>query len=225
MAFGLQFTNNSNVVTLDSEFARLCVLCSGRFAPTQESGLGSVTSFPFTITSQEPPLVFVRPDAVSRLSGLGLCKVFGSPGAWTGFYVRAVDSNSAQPNGKWFAGAFMAKPTATYGMRIWDGSSNLLFDSGTAAAVFSRVYQNWTYVRSDTVGPNIRNFYSVAFNAAPNEYMLINNFGMSLVAGNQPGRQLWSIWDFPNSTLYALTVSTSNPNAFYLPALFAKMNS
>ncbi|MDH0749538.1 hypothetical protein N5D61_24745 [Pseudomonas sp. GD03842] len=223
MSFGLQFINTSNVVTLDSEFARLSVLCSGRYLPNSESGVASITSFPFTITSQEPPLVFVRPDTVNAQAGLGLCKIYGQPGAWTGFYVRTVGNGYAPPNGSWFAAAFMAKPTASFGLRLWDGGSNLIFDSGTPAAVFTRAYQNWSYVGSDSLAANIRNFYSVPFSSAPNEYMLINNFSMNMVSGNQPGRQLWTIWDFPNSILYAMTVATSNPNAFYLPALFAKM--
>ena len=61
MSYGLSFINNNQVV-IDSEFARLTVICSGRYAPTQESGLGSVTYFPRVITSAEPPLVFCRPD-------------------------------------------------------------------------------------------------------------------------------------------------------------------
>jgi hypothetical protein len=54
--------------------------------------------------------------------------------------------------------------------------------------------------------------------------MMLNNFGMSMVAGNAPGRLLYSWWDFPSNTLWAITAATSNPTAFYLPALFAKMN-
>lgn len=224
MAYGLQFINNSNVVTLDSEFSRLTILGSGRYAPTQESGLGSVTTFPQVITSQEPPLVFVRPDTVpGGIAGLCLMRVTGSPGAWTGFYVRGYDVNTLQPNGRWFAAAFMAKPVAVYGMRLWDGAGNVIFDNGSQAAIFSRAFLNWTYVRTGSIAPNVFHYYKVDFNFPENEFVLINNFGMNMVAGNNPGRMLYMLWNFAENTLYAVTSSTSNPTAFYLPALFAKM--
>lgn len=225
MTFGLQFMNNSNVVTLDSEYARLCVLCSGRFSPTQESGLGSVTTFPSVITSTEPPLIFVRPDTVNAVAGLCLAAVYGSPGAWTGFYIRAYDVNTAQPNGRYFAAAFMASPVAQFGMRLWDGTTKLLFDSGTPSAVFTRAFQNWTYVKTTFSSPTYFNYYSVDFDFPANEYMMINNFSMLMVGGSAAGRMVYSWWDFPAGKLWTVTSATSNPYAFYLPALFAKMNS
>lgn len=224
MTFGVQFTNTGNVVTLDSEFARLSVICSGRYAPTEESNLGSTTNFPVTITSQEPPLIFVRPDTTTLMSGLTQARVNGSAGAWTGFYVRAQNASTAQPNGKYFAAAFLAQPTAAFGMRLWNASGSLIFDSGTSAALFTRAFQNWTYDHTDTASPNYFNYYTVAFNFPANEYMMINNFGMNMTAAGASGRLISSMWDFANGKLWALTVGNSNPYAFYLPALFAKLS-
>lgn len=222
--YGVQFINNNNVVTLDSEFARLMVISSGRFSPTQEQGLGSVTTFTRPVTSQEPPLVFVRPDTVGGVAGLCRMALLGSPGNWTGFYVRGYDVNTAQPNGRYFVAAFAAQPVAQYGMRLWDGSGNLLFDSGTPNATFTRAFQNWNYVKYDTTVQGLtRIFYSVPFNFPENEYLLLNTFGMSMTAGSSIPRQLYCWWDFPNGVLYAITVAASNPFAFFLPAVFAKM--
>ncbi|MGN8346373.1 hypothetical protein ACLEJQ_22490 [Pseudomonas sp. SMV71] len=224
MAFGLEFTNDSNVVTVDSEFTRLVVLAKGTYQPNQESGLGSITSFPNTITSEEPPLVFVRPSGNSGIAGLCLMRVIGSPGAWTGFYVRAYDVNTLQPNGTYFACGFAATPSASYGMRIWDGSSKLLFDSDTSYARFTRAFQNWTYVKSDTTTQGMtRNYYRVDFNFPAGEHMLINTFGMRMMADNSLSRSLYCWWDFSGGNLYALTVGSSNPFAFFLPVVFAKL--
>ncbi|MBS4090816.1 hypothetical protein [Pseudomonas rustica] len=220
MSYGLTFTNNSNVVTLDSEYARLAVIATGRFAPTQESGLGSVTTFPVPVTSQEPPLVFVRPDTVGAIAGLCRMRLLGGPGNWTGFYVRAYNAISAQPNGRYFVAGFSAQPLATYGMSLWDGSGKLIFNSGTPAALFTRAFQNWTYVRTDNDQQGLtRNYYSVDFNFPENEYLLINSFGMGMTSS----RSLYCWWDFPNQKLYAITVALGNPFAFWLPALFAKI--
>lgn len=224
MSYGLTFTNNSNLVVIDSEFARLNVICSGRYAPTQESGMGSTTSFPRTITSQEPPLVFCRPDS-GGVAGLTAMQVIGSAGNWTGFYVRAYDVNTNQPNGRYFAATFGAQPVASYGMRLWDGSSKLLVDTGTPNALFTRAFQNWSYVRYETTGTtSTRIFYSVPFNFPENEYLLINNFGMNMVTGAASGRILKTLWDFNAGVLYAVTDGFSNPFAFFLPALFAKLS-
>ncbi|MBS4081791.1 hypothetical protein [Pseudomonas rustica] len=223
MAYGLQFTNNSNVVTLDTEFARLVVISSGRFAPTEESGLGSTTYFARPVTSQEPPLVFVRPDTVNAVAGLCQMRLIGSAGNWTGFYVRAYNVNTAQPNGRYFVAAFAAQAVAQYGMRLWDGGGRLLFDSGTPNASFTRAFQNWTYVSNDIGDQGLtRIFYSVPFDFPQNEFMLINTFGMSMTAGSAIPRSLACWWDFPNAKLYAITVAASNPFAFFLPAIFAK---
>jgi hypothetical protein len=224
MSYGLQFINNSDTVVIDSEFARLTILGSGRYAPTQESGLGSVTNFPQVITSQEPPLVFVRPDTVAGgVAGLCLMRVLGSPGAWTGFYVRAFDVNTLQPNGRWFAAAFMSRPSATFGLRMWDGAGQVIFDSDNPVAIFTRAFQGWTYVKSGAFGSNVLHYYKVDFNFPENEYVMINNFGMNMVAGSNPGRTLYMLWSFAEGVLYAVTASSSNPQPFYLPAIFAKL--
>lgn len=224
MAYGLEFTNDSNVVTVDSEFTRLVVLAKGTYQPTQESGLGSVTSFPRTITSQEPPLVFIRPAGSTGIAGLCLMRVIGSPGAWTGFYVRAYDENTLQPNGSYFACGFAATALSDYGMRIWDGSSKLLFDSGTPYARFTRSFQNWTYVKTDTAAQGQpRNYYRVNFNFPAGEHMLINTFSMPMLNDDPFNRALYCWWDFSGGNLYALTVGSNNPFSFFLPAVFAKL--
>ncbi|MBI6684538.1 hypothetical protein YA0697_22795 [Pseudomonas viridiflava] len=225
MTYGVQFTNNSNVVTLDSEFARLSVIASGRFQPTEESGLGSTTYFARPVTSQEPPLVFIRPDTVNAIAGLCRMRLIGSAGNWTGFYVRAYNVNTAQPNGRYFVAAFAAQAVSGYGARMWDAAGKLIFDSGTASANFTRSFQNWTYVTSDLDQQGLtRIYYTVPFNFPENEYLLLNSFGMPMNAGSAIPRDLYCWWDFPSSKLYAITVAASNPTAFFLPAVFAKMN-
>jgi len=64
MSYGVTFTNNSDVVTLDSEFSRLVVLDKGAWSG---SGSGVFVPFAKTITTDEPPLVFVRPSQSNLL--------------------------------------------------------------------------------------------------------------------------------------------------------------
>lgn len=224
MSFGLQFTNNSNVVILDSEYARLCVLASGRYVPTEESGLGSTTNFPTPITTQEPPLVFCRPDTLaSGWASITLARINGTPGNWTGFYVRAQSVNSAQPNGRYFAAAFQARAAAQYGMRLWAADGSIIFDSGTPSAVFTRAFQNWTFVRSEALDIGTSNVFTVPTSFPENEYLMINSFGMNMSSASPAGRILGNRWLFSTGELQATTTSSSNPVYFYLPALFAKL--
>jgi hypothetical protein len=131
---------------------------------------------------------------------------------------------TAQPNGRYFAASFGAQPVSSFGMRLWDGSSKLLFDSGTPSALFVRAFQNWTYQRYETAETGAtRNYYTVPFTFPENEYLLINTFSMKMVSGAPQGRGVYTLWDFANGTLYAMATGTANPFAFFMPAVFAKL--
>jgi hypothetical protein len=223
MSYGLQFINNAGLVTLDSEYARMNVICTGRYAPTEENGLGSGTLFPVVITSQEPPMVFCRPDTFG-IGAFQFFRLIGSPGAWTGFYVRTYSTQTAKPNGRYFAATFGAQPLASFGMRLWDASSRLLFDTGTPTALFTRAFQNWNYDHYE-LSPtgSAANFFVVPFNFPENEYLLANSFGMKMLNGVVGGRDIRTLWDFANGKLYAVAEGFSNPNTLFLPALFAKL--
>lgn len=231
MSFGLQFINTSDVVTLDSEFARMCVVASGRLAGTfGSSNTTSINTFPAPITTQEPPLVFVRLDnpGNSLVGSLAGFVPQGSPGNWTGFVTGSAYINIAPPTfapGDWFACQMGGKAAASYGLRMWDGGSRVIFDSGTPAALFTRAAQNWAYVKSDQAATGyFRNYYVIEnFTFDPSEFQMINQFGMPLIASvpeNDRGVLTW--WDWPAGRLWAVTGSFHNTYAFNLPALFAK---
>lgn len=153
-------------------------------------------------------------------------QVIGSAGAWTGFYVRAFNALTAQPNGRYFAATFGAQAVSDFGLRLWDGASKLLFDSGTPAAQFTRAFQSWAFQRTETSSTTSTvNYYTVPFTFPENEYLLINTFGMNMLTGAGAGRMVKTLWDFPNGVLYAVTDGFANPFAFFMPAVFAKMNN
>ncbi|NWD29963.1 hypothetical protein HX793_09285 [Pseudomonas reactans] len=208
MSYGLTFANNSDVVTLDSEFARLVVVYKGSYGPAG-------ADFPWVITSQEPPLVFVRPST----GGFQWISLKGSPGNWTGFI-----NGAAGGSGSFFIAAYESTPTATYGMRIWDENSKLLFDSGTPCAQFTDVIAGWAYggASNPSVGRWIFTFYaSVPLNTG--NYMLINNIAMNI-----PGRDTFSLlscyWDYANNRIVAQlqNIGDFNGSSFFLPLMFAK---
>lgn len=226
MSYGMSFVNKDNEVVLDSEYARLCVIFTGRYSPNYGPGnYGSVVTFPKPITTIEQPFVFIRPDTVDGMAQLGgAAGVLGSPGNWTGFLTGMYNQIGFYPNGKYIVASFGAQSIAEYGVRLFSETAKPIFDTGTPNVLFTRAFQNWTYVMSTrgAQGEYI-NYYTVPFDFPENEYLLANSFSTRMYNNDNVGRSLCSWWDFKNKALYAVTVGFSNPYAFWLPAMFAKL--
>lgn len=208
MSHGLTFNNNSDVVTLDSEFARLVVIHKGIYGPAGGD-------FPSVITSQEPPLIFVRPST----GGFQWVSLKGSPGNWTGF-INGASGGS----GSFFVAAYESAPTAKYGLRLWNGDAKQLFDNGTPCAQFTDVVAGWAYggASNPSVGRWISTFYAaVPLNAG--NYMLINNIAMN-IPGGSTFSLLSCFWDYANNRVVAQlqNIGDFNGSSFFLPLMFAK---
>ena len=209
MTYGLKFTNTSDVVTLDSEFSRLVILYSARY--------NAGAFFPYPITSQEPPLIFVRPDNTASFQYI---RLIGTPGNWTGF----SNSHPANSPGTYFLAAYASKETETYGMRLWDGGSKLLFDSGTPCAQFTLVASSWTLVSLTNPSPGRYTYrFATPVNFSTGDYMMINNVAMDI-----PGRDTWSKltcgWDYENNRMLISlqNIGDFRADALFLTLLFAK---
>lgn len=214
MSFGLTFSNSDDVVTLDSEFSRLVVLARGAY-----SGVGGAgASFPFPITTQEPPLVFVRPDQSNTLC---FCKLSGSAGAWTGFSFTGIAGSST--SGRWFSAAFQSKELAVFGLRLWGGDSRLLFDNGTACAQFTRTITGWSYLGSSPTGQGTSRL-SWTSNSPLNtgDFMLLNNIAMDVAGTTSRQGNQYAVWDYPNNRLVMQVVGVDIQTSFYTPVVFAK---
>lgn len=215
MTYGLTYTNNNNVTTLDSEFSRLVVLGKGTWNGT---GSGVSVTFPSTITSDEPPLVFIRPDQSNLFS---FCKVLGTTGAWTGFSFIGITGTAT--SGKWFAAAFKSAPTATYGMRLWDGAAKLLFDNGTPCAQFTRSIVSWTYLGSEQTGQGqTRLSWTAPSSLSSGDYMLLNNVAMDVAGLTSRQGNMYALWQYENDRLVIQVVGVDISTTLYNPVVFAK---
>lgn len=215
MDYGLRYLNNNDVVTLDSEFSRLVRLDKGGW-----SGAGSGVYAPFTktITTDEPPLVFVRPDQSNTLC---FCLVRGSSGAWTGFSFVGITGTAT--SGKWFAAAFESEPTATYGMRLWGGSTKLLFDNGTPCAQFTRTITAWSYLGSQQTGQGVyRYLWTAPSSLGSGDYMLLNNIAMDVAGLVSRQANMYATWEYSNDRLVISTVGVDSSTTLYNPVVFAK---
>lgn len=213
-SYGLMFKSaDDDRIILDSEFSRLVVLYKGRYVGTEENGDSSSTYFPSPITTQEQPLVFIRPDSAAGIIGMSNLEIFGSPGNWTGFRVRIFNMYTIKPVGRWFVATFVAQALATYGARLRDANRNVIFDSGTPSALFVRSSNNWTYTGSGSTGQGVSiAYFNSQFNMAEDEYMLINNLTMRSVtiAAGTASRQIAAMWNYPSRILTLGMISTQN---------------
>jgi len=215
MPYGMRFTNGSNVVTLDSEFSRLTVLEKGTWSGT---GAGVYVPFAKTITTDEPPLIFVRP---SQSNTFCFCLVRGSQGAWTGFSFSGVVGQAT--SGSWFAAAFKSVPTAKYGFRLWDGSGKLLFDNGTPCAQFTRTISSWSYLGAvqDPQGQT-RLSWTAPSSLATGDYMLLNNIAMDVAGLTSRQGNMYAVWQYNNDRLVMQVVGVDISSTLYNPVVFAK---
>ncbi|WP_455923261.1 hypothetical protein [Pseudomonas putida] len=178
MAFGFKSVNDSSYVQIDSDLPRLCMLEKGTYSST--SYVVNV-SFVKPVTTVEPPMVFIRPATTT--DGTQLYRsttLLGSSGNWTGFQIICVNVNYS-PAGSWFVAAFASRGTDTFGMRIFDASGAVIYDTGAAAVVVTNVLSTWTY--AGKVGtPTGASYYqwTAGRALAANEYYMMNVFSLGV---------------------------------------------
>jgi hypothetical protein len=141
MAFGFRSVNESSYVQIDADSPRLCVLERGSYGGTNY--VANVV-FARPVTTQEPPMVFIRPTVTASNELYRTMVLQGSAGNWTGFRMSMMNINY-QPTGQWFVATFASRGTDSFGMRLFDASANLIFDTGAYAVAFTSVLQSWTY--------------------------------------------------------------------------------
>lgn len=213
-SYGLVFkAGDDNRVVIDSEYSRLVVMYKGRYVGTEEDGNSSSTYFPSPITTQEQPLVFIRPDSANGIIGMSNLEIFGAAGNWTGFRVRIFNMYTIKPVGRWFVAGYVAQPLATFGARLRDTSRKMIFDSGTPAAQFVRASNTWTYAGSGTTGQGVSiTYFNSQFNLNEDEYMLINNLCMQAVTigSGTANRQIAAMWNYPSRILTLGMIGVQN---------------
>lgn len=220
MSFGLTFKNNNDVVTLDSEFSRLVIIESGTWVTNSSNN--TPIFFSKVITTTEPPLVFVRPDVTNTFY---FCQIIGTPNNWTAvsFYTGLVNGT-----GKWFAAAFQSTPTATFGLRLWDAGSKLIFDNGTPCAQFTATITNWAYLGSTQTSQGVYRLTwtpNGGFPLSNGDYLMINNIALDMAGLVSRTGNMYALFDYANNRLILQAVGVDLPSAQYLPVVFAKQIS
>lgn len=184
MSYGLIVNNDSNYIQIDSEKPRLCALYSGTYQAT-DSRLATIV-FPSPITTVEPPCIFIqnspeRPDDIYTEM-----LITGSSGNWTGFTLNTLNVQN-RPKGKWFASVFGSIGSASYGLRIWDDSSKIIYDSGAPPVIVTKASQTWQNPNRINMGSNAFAYVynnTMVSDISSDEYFMINPFSRSALVSN-----------------------------------------
>lgn len=202
MSYGVRCINDSGYVQIDSETPRLCVLTKGSYSG---SGVANV-AFPRAVTSADPPLVFIRPDAGAIQVPYSVLFT-GGPGNWTGFSMKASRVN-ANLSGLYFAAAWASMGTAQFGMRIWDPAGALVYDSGAPAVIVTFAAGSWTYIGSEDLTTGRRWIWAISKALGPGEYVSINSFTMYCFSQSAGGLCSLGV-DYANSRILMYSVATT----------------
>lgn len=172
--YGFQSINDNAFVQIDSDAPRLCLLTKGIY-----SGVTSATGvFARAVTSVDPPIVFIRPDASGGIQVPISVWFTGGAGNWTGFTMVASNVNSTL-SGQYFVAAWASMGTAAYGMRLWDQNGALVYDSGAPAVVLTFAAGNWTYLGNELLTAGRRYFWGINKALGPGEFVSLNPFTMN----------------------------------------------
>lgn len=203
MSFGFQSINDNAFVQIDSEAPRLCMLSRGSYA-----GVANATAtFSRAVTSQDPPLVFIRPDQTGVIQVPYSVWFTGGPGNWTGFSMNASKVNESL-SGQYFVAAWASMGTATYGLRLWDPSGVLCYDSGAPAVVVTFAAGNWTYLGVEQLTVSQRYIWGIAKAMGAGEYVSINPFTMTCHNNSSGGSCALGV-DYANNRILMYSLASN----------------
>lgn len=221
MSFGFKSLNDSSYVQIDADSPRLCLLGKGSY--TSSNYVASVT-FPTAITTQEPPMVFIRPSTANSNELYRTMLLVGSAGNWTGFQITSTNINY-QPAGDWFVAAFASRGDSTFGMRLYAADGSLAYDTGAYAVMVTAVLSTWTYVGRVQATASFYYKWTAGRALAAGEYFMVNVFSLGVQDANSGSTCAISM-DYPNNqTCMWANGSTAWTNQGHRPVLFAKLTA
>lgn len=203
MSYGVVIINDSSFVQIDAESPRLCVLTQGSYSGVNTANV----TFPRAVTSNDPPMIFVRPDPATAIQVPLSIWFNGSSGNWTGFSMKASNVQSTL-SGQYFAAAWTSMGTSKYGMRIWDAAGALVYDSGAPAAVVTFAAGDWTFAGSEQLAVGLRYSWYVNKLLGAGEYISINSFSMPCHNASNGGSCSIGV-DYANSRIMMYSVATA----------------
>lgn len=219
MSFGFRSINDNSYVQIDADSPRMCLLYKGSYS---SSSYVATVTFPAAITTQEPPLVFLRPGTANSNELYRSMILTGSAGNWTGFTVSSSNINY-QPSGDWFAAAFASRGASNFGLRLFGTDGALIYDSGAYSVVVTGVLPTWSYVGQVTAGASKYYKWVAGRALQANEYFLLNVFSLGVQDSGSGSTCAVSMDYVNNQTCMWANGFTAWTDQGHRPVLFAKL--
>lgn len=183
MTAGFQAIGDSSQLIISEDNPVAMLMGSGTYARVGSSE--TVITYSTPINSPIPPMVFVKPDGAHMVT---MFRHIGSAGNWTGFgiqiYTDAGFSNIVA-SGSWKVAAYYVPDSGNSGLRIYDGSGRLIFNSDIPPVKFLGGSQTWAHASHN--GSYLGNFTTDTWVASyiTNSYFLVSQCtAQFLGAGN-----------------------------------------
>jgi hypothetical protein len=179
MGYGLKVKNSNGQIQIDATYKNYCLYEHGENVSTiLLEGTGAIreATITFNNATPYPPLIAIKPSASIYC---GLYSYTKSGNNYTGFIVRSEAGYSATID--WMA--FVPNETASsaaYGMRVYNASGVLVFDSGYSPMVILDV---------DTATPGYNSVETITHPSNANAYFIMHSYGAYLLtsAGGPTG--------------------------------------
>lgn len=221
MSFGSLFIGDQGQTIIDEANSLCHVMAKGLIDSS-----GAVT-YPEPIATSQPPLVWISLDGAGYLSYF---QHQGSPGNWTGFSFNwnTYDLSAITRSGRYIATGTFPPAKPGWGMRVLDGSSRVLADTGYKFFRFYGGTQFWTYDNNGRVGQNYyyhfraswpssgyyflaSHFMRCIFKTVVNQVTTYNSGSLS-IGHRSPGKE----------SVYATVecISQTPPNSLQFPLIY-----
>lgn len=128
MSYGALFIGNSGQLQIDQDYPCMHWVGSGSYAFVANTD-PTVVTYATPINSPQPPVVFIKPDGAHIAQSF---KHLGSAGNWTGFSISIyADSgfSGVVRSGLYKVAAMYLPGLGSWGLRVFDSSSRVVFDS------------------------------------------------------------------------------------------------
>lgn len=179
-------SEGNNNVTIDDANGVMHVTEIGSYTPSNNVEMSVYITFQRPVTSEAPPMVFLRPGDAGGCYNLGFV---GGPGNWTACRFAAMGGNRS--TGSYFLGVLAPSASGEqWGLRVWDGNHRLMYDSGLMYTQLTARLpgRTWSYLGKTRQGSSF--FWTYEINN-PNKdwYFLANPWcaGMRKVRSRSAG--------------------------------------
>lgn len=164
MAYGLKIKNDALDIQIDSTYPNYSLWEHGESVSTVDQGTHHTATITFATATAQPPLIAIKPSSSDYCGALKYTTVGAN---YTGIVVFSEDKVVTFD---WMVFVpTVVKSAAAYGLRVYDSSEDLVFDSGYGQLIILDV---------DIVSPAYNAVVTITHPSDANAYFIMAPWGL-----------------------------------------------